>query len=277
LVIQLIIENQVEEMKEMSKEQSGQEYTSLEMMSVAAARQVKDHELVFVGTGLPMLASMLALHTHAPQAVILYEAGYLGCRNIDTARVVGDIRLMYNLAQVTTMMDVLGLLQSGRVDVGFLGGAQIDKYGNINATTIGDYGHPKVRLPGAGGAVDIAAHARRIVIIVNHEKRRFPEKVDYISSPGWLGGPKDRETAGLRWGGPAKVITDLAILGFDDLTKRMKLESLHPGVTVDKVKEETGFELLIPDRVLRTAPPTSEDVRILREVVGFFLKRRMRG
>ena len=260
--------------------ENSQDYTAIEMMAVAAARQIKDHEVIFVGTGLPMLASMLALNTHAPHAVIMYESGYVGCRNRDTARIIGDIRLMLNLTQVTTMVDVLGLLQSGRVDVGFLGGAQIDRYGNINATTIGDYNHPKVRLPGSGGAVDIATNAKRLLIIVNHEKRRFPEKVDYVTSPGWLSGTDSRHEAGLRWGGPDKVITDLAIMGFDEHSRRMRLESLHPGATAEKVRSETGFELIIPEMVPSTQPPTREEVRILREVVdptGFFLVRRMKG
>jgi len=257
-----------------------EEYTSIEIMATTAARQIRDREVVFVGTGLPMLASMLALNTHAPHAVIMYESGYIGCRNMDTARIIGDIRLMYNLTQVTTMVDVLGLLQSGKVDVGFLGGAEVDQYGNINATVIGDYNHPKVRLPGSGGAVDIATNARRLLIILNHEKRRFPEKVGYVTSPGWLEGGDSRERAGLPRGGPSKVITDLAVMGFDEQTKRMRLESVHPGVAVSKVRDETGFELILPDKVAITPPPTKEELRILREVVdptGFFLVRRMKG
>jgi acyl CoA:acetate/3-ketoacid CoA transferase beta subunit len=256
------------------------DYTSVEMMAVGAARQLRNFEVVFVGTGLPMLAGMLALHTHAPRAVIMYESGYIGCGNIDTARIIGDIRLMYNLTQVTTMVDVCGLLQSGKVDVGFLGGAQVDKYGNINATVIGDYRHPKVRLPGAGGAVDIATHAKRLLIIVNHEKRRFPEKVDYVTSPGWLSGGNTRMKAGIHWGGPDRVITDLAIMGFDVDTKRMRLESIHPGVTIENVRDQTGFELIVPDKIPTTTPPTIEEIRILREVVdptGFFLVRRMKS
>jgi glutaconate CoA-transferase subunit B len=257
-----------------------EEYTAIEMMATAAARQIRDREVVFVGTGLPMLASMLALNTHAPHAVIMYESGYIGCRNMDTARIIGDIRLMYNLTQVTTMVDVLGLLQSGKVDVGFLGGAEVDQYGNINATVIGDYNHPKVRLPGSGGAVDIATNARRLLIMVNHERRRFPQKVGYVTSPGWLTGGDSRERAGLPRGGPNKVITDLAVMGFDEQTKRMRLESVHPGVSVNKVREETGFELILPDKIPSTVPPTKEELKILREVVdptGFFLVRRMKG
>jgi len=263
----------------MNGKKYAKDYTNLEMMATAAARQIKDYETVFVGTGLPMLASMLALYSHAPHAVILYESGYIGCKNIDTARIIGDIRLMYNLAQVTTMVDVLGLLQTGRIDVGFLGGAQIDKYGNINATTIGDYHRPKVRLPGSGGAGDIAALARRILIITIHEKRRFPEKVDYLTSVGWIDGPEGRKKAGLNWGGPDKVITDLAIMGFDEKTKQMKIESIHPGKTIEEVQEKTGFKLIIPKEIPTTEPPTVEEIKILREKVdptGFFLIRRLK-
>ena len=264
----------------MAGKEYAKDYTYLELMATAAAHQVKDHEVVFVGTGLPMLASMLALYSHAPNAVILYESGYIGCRNMDTARIIGDVRLMYNLAQVTTMMDVLGLLQTGRIDVGFLGGAQIDKYGNINATVIGDYHRPKVRLPGSGGAGDVATYARRILIITIHEKRRFPEKVDYITSVGWVDGPEGRERAGMHWGGPSKVITDLAIMGFAEKTKQMKLESLHPGKTVEEVQEKTGFELIVPEKIPTTEPPTVMETKILREKVdptGFFLVRRLKA
>lgn len=262
----------------MSEKKHVNNYTHLEMMAVAAARQIKDYEVVFVGTGLPMLASMLALYSHAPHATIMYESGYVGCRNLHTARIIGDIRLMYNLTQLTTMVDVLGLLQSGRVDIGFLGGAQIDKYGNINATVIGDYHRPKVRLPGSGGAADIASNAKRILIITTHEKRRFPEKVDYVTSPGWIDGPEGRKYAGLPWGGPDKVITDIAILEFDDKTKRMKLKSIHPGKTIEEVQDKTGFELIIPKEVPTTVPPTVEEIKILKEKVdplGFFLVRRL--
>ncbi|MEM2897573.1 MAG: CoA-transferase [Candidatus Bathyarchaeia archaeon] len=259
-------------------EKYAKDYTHLEMMAVAAARQIKDYEVVFVGTGLPMLATMLALHTHAPHIIIMYESGYVGCRNIHTARIIGDIRLMYNLAQVTTMVDVLGLLQTGKVDVGFLGGAQIDKYGNINATVIGDYFHPKVRLPGSGGAMDIATNVKRILIITTHEKRRFPEKVDYVTSPGWINGLRGRERIGLHRGGPDKVITNLAILDFDENTKQMRLKSIHPGASIKDVQENTGFELIIPEKVPTTEPPTTDEIKMLREKVdptGFFLVRRL--
>jgi len=254
-------------------------YSSLEMMVVAASRELKNEEVVFVGTGLPMLAAQLALYTHAPNLVIMYESGYIGCKNIHLPRLIGDIRLMYNLAMVGSMIDVLGFLQTGKVDVGFLGGAQVDVYGNINATVIGDYRNPKARLPGSGGANDIASSANRVLIIMNHEKRRFPRKVDYITSPGYLDGSEDaRKRAGLLGKGPSKVITDLAILCFDDSTHRMKLEYVHPGVNLEDVQAQTDFELII-DKVSETQPPTDEELKVLREQVdplGFYLVRRER-
>lgn len=253
-------------------------YSSFEMMAVAGARELRDGEVAFIGTGIPMLAAQLALYTRAPNLVIMYESGYVGCHNIHIARLVGDIRLTYKLDMLTTMMDILGFMQTGKVDVGFLGGAQVDVYGNLNATVIGDYDNPKVRLPGSGGACDIASTAKRTLIIVNHETRRFPQKVDWLTSPGYLDGtPNARAEAGLMPGGPERVITDLAIMGFDGETHRMRLDSLHPGVTVEQVQENTGFELLIPDTLAETPAPTEEELSILREKVdpsGFYLKRR---
>jgi glutaconate CoA-transferase subunit B len=256
-----------------------QQYSSLEMMVVSASRELKDGEVVFVGTGLPMLAAQLALYTHTPNLVIMYESGYIGCKNIHLPRLIGDIRLMYNLAMVGSMIDVLGLLQTGKVDVGFLGGAQVDMYGNINSTVIGDYRNPKTRLPGSGGANDIASSANRVLIIMNHEKRRFPRKVDYITSPGYLDGSEDaRKKKGLLGRGPAKVITDLAVLTFDEITHRMKIESIHPGFTLKDVEAQTDFELIY-DKVSETQAPTEEELKILRDRVdplGFYLVRRER-
>lgn len=252
-------------------------YSSLEMMAVAGARELRDGEVAFVGTGLPMLSAMLAQYTHAPGLVCLYESGYVGCHNIHTARLVGDIRLMYGLDMAASMVDVLGFLQSGRVDVGFIGGAQVDMYGNVNSTVIGRYEAPRTRLPGSGGANDIGSLAKRTIIICNHELRRFPERVDYITTPGFLDGGDARAVAGLRGAGPCRVITDLAIMGFDDTTKRMRLISLHPGSTVHAVQKNTGFDLLIPSEVAVTPEPTDDELRILREKVdplGFYLGRR---
>ncbi|MCL4559456.1 MAG: glutaconate CoA-transferase [Chloroflexi bacterium] len=253
-------------------------YSAYEMMAVVGARELNDGEVAFIGTGLPMLAAQMALYTHAPRLVIIYESGYVGCHNIHTARLVGDIRFMKGLTMLSSMVDVLGFLQTGVIDVGFLGGAQVDQFGNINATVVGPYEKPLVRLPGGGGANEIASCAKRTIITMNHDTRRFPKKVDYITSPGYLdGSPDARKKAGLIGDGPDKVITDLAVLDFDEKTHRMRIESLHPGITVEDVQSRTGFELVVPRRVEETAPPTEEELRILREAVdptGFYIKRR---
>jgi glutaconate CoA-transferase, subunit B len=254
------------------------DYSPFEMMAIIGARELQDGEVAFIGTGLPMLASQMALYTHAPRLVVIYESGYVGCHNIHTARLVGDIRFMKGLTMLASMSDVLGFLQTGMVDVGFLGGAQVDQFGNINSTIIGSYHHPSVRLPGGGGANEISSCARRTIILVNHDLRRFPARVDYITCPGYLDGSRDaRKKAGLIGDGPSRVITDLAVIGFDEDTHRMKLESVHPGIRVEDVQSQTGFELLLSPKVKSTEPPTADELRILRELVdptGFYIKRR---
>ncbi len=255
-----------------------QSYSPFEMMAVIGARELRNQEVAFIGTGLPMLAAQVALYTHAPNLVIIYESGYVGCHNTHIARLVGDIRFMNGLTMLASMVDVLGFLQTSKVDVGFLGGAQVDQFGNINATVVGPYHQPTVRLPGGGGANEIASCAKRTIIIVNHDLRRFPPRVDYITSPGYLDGSKDaRQKAGLIGNGPSKVITDLAVMDFDQETHRMRLLSLHPGTTIDEVQKRTGFELLVAPDLKETVPPSSEELRVLREEVdptGFYIKRR---
>ena len=183
---------------------------------------------------------------------------------------------MRRASTATGLFDVFStILQNGYIDVGFLSGAQIDAYGNINATCIGDYHHPKIRFPGSGGSGDIACLSKRTIIIAVHEKRRFPERCDYVTSPGWIDGPRGRERAGLKWGGPVAVLTNLGVLRFDERTKRTYLASYHPGVTPEKVKENTGFDLDI-SRAVQTEPPTVEEIKILRERVdpeGIFILR----
>jgi acyl CoA:acetate/3-ketoacid CoA transferase beta subunit len=247
-------------------------------MAVAGSRNLKNREIAIIGTGLPMLAAQLAINTHAPDLVIIYESGYVGCHNIHTARLVGDIRFMNGLTMLASMVDVLGFLQTGKIDVGFLGGAQVDQYGNINATVIGPYDSPTVRLPGGGGANEIASCSKRTIIIVNHDLRRFPSRVDYITSPGYLDGSKDaRQQAGLIGKGPDVVITELGVFNFDEETHRMRIKSIHPGVKLDTIQQQTGFELLLPANLEITEPPSREEIRILREVVdplGFYIKKR---
>jgi len=243
------------------------EYTSLEMMAVCGARNIKNGEVVFVGTGLPMLAAMLAKRTHAPKAKIVYEAGFIDSNAIDLALSIADSRLAYNAAAAIGLIETLGLLlQGGRVDVGFVGAAQIDEYGNINTTYIGDFENPIVRLPGSGGGNDIISSAKRIVVIMTHQKRKFVKKLDYMTSPGHLDGPGARKREGLLGGGPELVITNFCLMGFDEETKRIKLLSVHPGVTVEQVVENVGFDLIVPEHVPETEPPTYKELRILREI-----------
>jgi len=245
-----------------------------ELMAVAAAKEVRDGEVALIGTGLPMIAAYLSKFTHAPGVTLFFESGIIGSTPKHLAIGVGDFRLMTDCAKTAGLYYALSLLQGGFVDLGFLGAAEIDQYGNINSTTIGDYERPKVRLPGSGGANDIASLAKRVVSIVVHEKRKFPARCSYVTTPGFLSGPGAREEAGLRGAGPVRVISNLAILGFDDATKKMKIESVHPGTTLEEVQDNTGFDLIVPETVPETPIPTSEELRLLREVIdpdGFYI------
>ena len=243
------------------------EYTSLEMMAVCGARNIKNGEIVFVGTGLPMLAAMLAKRMHAPKAKIVYEAGFIDSNAVDLSLSIADSRLAYNAAAAIGLIETLGiLLQGGRIDVGFVGAAQIDEYGNINTTYIGDFENPIVRLPGSGGGNDIVSSAKRIVIIMTHQKRKFVKKLHYLTSPGHLDGPEARKREGLLGGGPSLVITNLCQMGFDEETKRIKLLTVHPGVTVEQVLENVGFDLIVPEHMPQTEPPTYKELEILRAI-----------
>lgn len=243
-------------------------YSLTELMTVAAAREIKDNEVVFAGTGLPMLGAMLAQRTHAPNCLIIFEAGAIGSQLAHLPMSVGDPRTVRQAAMAAGLAEVFTyLLQAGRVDVGFISGAQIDRYGNINSTSIGaDYRHPKVRFPGSGGSCDIACLAKRTVIIAQHEKRRLPERIDYVTSPGWLEGSDSRQKAGLVRGGPAVVVTTKGVLRFRPTTHEAYLESYHPGLTGQTVADETGYTLDVSE-AFETPIPTAEELRILREVV----------
>lgn len=245
-----------------------QPYTLTELMAVIAAREVKDGEVVFAGTGLPMLGVMLAQRTHAPNCCIVFEAGTVASKLAHLPMSVGDPRTMHGAAMAAGLNEVFNfLLQAGRVDVGFLSGAQVDRFGNINSTSIGaDPRHPSVRFSGSGGACDIACLAQRTIIIARHEKRRFPGKVDYITSPGWLDGNTSRQEEGLIRGGPSVVVTTKGVMRFKPDTKEMYLASYHPGLTAQEVADDTGFALDIV-QATETPSPTSEELRILREVV----------
>ncbi len=238
-----------------------------ELMAVAASREIHDGEVAFIGTGLPMVAGYLAKATHAPRVNLVFESGIIDPKPVDLATGVGDYRLLHGATQVAGTWYALSLLQQGKIDIGFLGTAEIDPYGNLNSTAIGGYPKPRVRLPGSGGANDMASMAKRIVIICRHDKRRFVEKVQYITTPGYLDGPGARERAGLPGGGPVRVITDRAILGFDPKTKRMRLEAIYPGGSVDDVVANTGFELAMAERIEEVAAPTTEQLHLLRDVI----------
>jgi glutaconate CoA-transferase subunit B len=212
---------------------------------------------------------MLAQRTAAPNLVIFFEAGGVAPQLPTMPISVGDSRTFYRGAMATSMADVMETCQRGLMDYTFLGGAQIDPYGNLNSTIIGsDYAKPKVRLPGSGGANDLASLCWRILVVTNHDKRRFVEKLDFLTTPGYLTGPGAREAAGLPPGtGPYRVITDLAVMGYHEQTKRMEVHSLHPGVTLEQVKKSTGFDLGAREPLETTLPPTDHELKILREEV----------
>jgi glutaconate CoA-transferase, subunit B len=244
------------------------DYTLTELMAVSAAREIVDGEVVFAGTGLPMLGAMLAQRTQAPGCCIIFEAGTVASQLAHLPMSVGDPRTLRGAATAAGLMEVFSyMLQAGRVDVGFLSGAQVDRYGNINSTAIGaDPRHPQVRFSGSGGACDIACLARRTIIIALHEKRRFPERVDYITSPGWLEGGDSRAQSGLVRGGPSVVVTTKGVMRFRADTHAIYLSSYHPGLTAQAVADDTGFALDIAGAT-ETCPPTPDELRILREVV----------
>jgi len=244
---------------------SEQLYSSSELMTINAARLLRDGDVVFVGVGLPNLACNLARRTHAPNLLMIYESGVIGAQPVRLPLSIGDPTLVSGATAVCSMYDIFAFyLQRGNIDVGFMGGAQIDRFGNINATVIGDYFHPKVRLPGSGGSKEIAAWANRCYIITPHQKRRFPAKVDFCTSAGFLGGRAEREAFGLRGGGTQAVVTDIGILQPDE-TGELVLTSLHPARTVEEAIANTGWELKIAADLHITQPPTQEELRILRE------------
>ncbi|HZO97283.1 MAG TPA: CoA-transferase [Gaiellaceae bacterium] len=245
-------------------------------MVYTAAREIADGSAVFVGTGLPMLAAYLAKATHAPEASLLFESGILDPQPTHLALGVGDFRLMHAATSIRGLHYVLGLLQRGVIDVGFLGAAEVDAYGNINTTVIGgDYHHPGKRLPGSGGANDIASSARSTVIMCPHRPERLVERVQYVTSPGFLGGGDERERAGLVGGGPRMIITDLAVFRFRPDTRRAFVSSIHPGVDPEAVIEGAGFAVDLPDEVEQTPTPDASAVALLREMdpAGVYLKR----
>lgn len=244
-------------------------------MAAVAARELGDGEVVFVGIGLPNLACNLARATHAPHLVLIYESGAVGAVPERLPVSIGDPALVTGSLMVCGMADVFQLLlQNGRIEVGFLGGAQVDRYGNINTTVIGTYERPTVRLPGAGGAAEIAIHARRTLIVAKLHPRAFPERVDFTTSPGQRAAGKSRRELGMPGAGPLKVITDKAILEADEETGEMVLAALYPGVEADDVRAGVSWPLASRPRLAPVAPPSPTQLRLMREVLdpdGLFL------
>jgi glutaconate CoA-transferase subunit B len=241
------------------------EVTSSELMVIVAARELKDRETVLVGVGIPNLAANLAMKLQAPHLNMVYESGAVGSNPTRMPLSIGDPCLVTGAKSVCSMYEQFAYyLQGGRIDVGFLGGAQIDKYGNINSTVIGQYAAPKVRLPGSGGACDIASNVKKIIVITPHEKRRFVEKVDFRTSPGFIDGKEHWKQLKLHGGGPFAVITNLCTMKFDEITGEMTVVSLHPGVTLDKVQENTPWKLKVAERLEETPAPTDMEIAKLR-------------
>jgi len=239
-----------------------------ELMSVAAARALRDGQVCFVGIGLPSTSANLARRLHAPDLVLIYESGTLDNRPDELPLSIGDGGLATSALTVISVPEVFNYwLQQGRIDVGFLSGAQIDRFGNLNTTVIGEYDEPLVRLPGAGGAPEIAASCREVVVVMRQRARAFVEQVDFVTSVGFGTGPDDRELLGLRGRGPTRVITDLGVLEPDPEAKELVLTAVHAGVTVEEVRAQTGWELQVSAELAVTPPPTEAELTALRSMV----------
>jgi glutaconate CoA-transferase subunit B len=242
-------------------------YTASELLAVMSGRLLQDGQVVFAGVGIPLLAATLAQRLHAPGLTILFEGGTIGAF-VEPGKLppsTNEQRCTRRANMVLGSTDVLLLLQRGYVDVGFMGGAQIDQYGNLNSSFIGDPDQPITRLPGTGGGNDIAS-LTQMIVAMRHEKRRFVANVDFVTSPGFLGGGTSRTDSGLVAGGMYRVVTDLAIMGFDEDSKRMQIVALHPGVTIEQVLANTGFELEVAAEVATTEPPTAQELAVLRHL-----------
>lgn len=243
-------------------------YTQTELMIVSASRLLEDGKTVFTGTGMPILAALLAKNTHAPRLAIIYEAGGMCPHTPPTIPLsVGDSMTAYKAIMTASMDYVMDFIQAGYGEYAFLGAAQIDMYGNINTTVIGPYEKPKVRLPGSGGANDFSSLCWKTIVLMRQDKQKFVEKLDFLTTPGYLTGPGTREKAGLPRGtGPWKVVTQLGIYGFDEQDKRMTLLSMHPGVSIKDIQESSSFSIKIPKKVDVTPEPTSEELEKLRRL-----------
>jgi len=244
-----------------------QPFTSAELLAIMGSRVLRDDTTVFAGVGVPLLAAALAQQRHAPNLTMVIEGGIIGPR-IKPGRLpisTNEMRAAHRAQMLPGITDTFLFAQRGFLDYGFMGGAQIDQYGNVNTSVLGtDYWKPKVRLPGTGGANDIASLCREVIIVTPHEQRRFVERVDFVTSPAWLRGDDSRRAAGLLFGGVSRVVTTLGILGFDPDSRRMRIDAVHPGVSVATIREHTGFELLEAPRLAVTVPPSEDELAMLR-------------
>jgi glutaconate CoA-transferase subunit B len=241
--------------------------TPSELLAVMGSRQLSDDTTVFAGVGVPLLAAALAQQRHAPRLTMVIEGGIIGPQ-IRPGRLpvsTNEMRAAHRAQMLPGITDTFLFAQRGFLDYGFMGGAQIDQYGNINTSVVGtDYWKPKVRLPGTGGANDIASLCREVIILTAHEKRRFVPRVDFVTSPAWLGGHDARRRAGLLFGGVSRVVTTLGVFGFEPATRRMRIEATHPGVTTEQIRDNTGFPLGEAERVTVTEPPSDDELSMLR-------------
>lgn len=242
--------------------------TEMEKMIIAASRVLPKEAAVYVGTGMPLLASVLALNTHAPDLLLVYEGGGVGGKPTGRLPIQVSESLTYENGVTVGSMDyVMSLAQAGWIQYGFLGGAQIDQYGNLNTTVIGDWHQPKVRLPGSGGGADIASLCEKTIILMHQDKRKFVEKLDFLTSPGYLTGPGEREKVGLPVNtGPYRVVTQIGVYGFDDKTKQMTLLQLFEGFTLEDVQENSSFPIAIAEDWNYIAPPTAEELATLKSL-----------
>lgn len=243
------------------------DYTLKEMMAIVAAREIKNEDIVFCGTGISMLAAMAAKNINAPESVIFFETGAIDSRLAELPMAVGDSRVMYHTSANRGLLDSFATMQNpitGSHVVGILGAAQIDRFGNLNSTVIGDYHSPKIRFSGSGGGCDVASFVPRSIVFMQHEKRKFVKKLDYLTSPGYLDGPDGRKKAGLPEGGPVMVVTNLGVMRFDDTTREMYLSRFYPGVTPRKILDNMAFSVDV-SRASEEIPPSGEELRLLRD------------
>jgi glutaconate CoA-transferase subunit B len=250
-----------------ARRRAASEWTPAEMMTIAAARALPDGATCLVGIGLPSTAANVARRLHAPTLVLVYESGTIGSKPASLPLSIGDGILAETADTVVGVVEMFNYwLQPGRIDIGFLGAAQLDRYANINTTVVGDYGRPRVRLPGAGGAPEIASSCGEVIIVVRHARDKLVETVDFVTSVGYGTGPGDRERLGLRGGGPTRVITDLGLLAPDPETCELVLTHVHPGVTLERVRDATGWALRVSETLATTTPPTAEELAAVRAV-----------